>query len=239
MNGNDRMLGGTVRATAVDASSHLHEYLDVLIVDPDDDVRQLYREALASIGVRVHEAVDGRDALVQVYTVRPRVVVLDARLPFIDGIQLCSLLRQDALTATIRIVAITSNDAPDHLRRFHEFGADVVFVKPVPTEALASAVRPEACPPVPQPSMGSTPVSTPVRGRPLVRARLHERYMSTDPPQHPPHLRCPQCDGILQYQHSQIGGVSDRHPEQWDYFMCQRHGMFQYRHRTRRLRQAS
>jgi hypothetical protein len=41
---------------------------------------------------------------------------------------------------------------------------------------------------------------------------------------------------VLQYDCSHVGGVSARHPEQWDYFLCAKHGAFQYRHRTRKLR---
>jgi hypothetical protein len=38
------------------------------------------------------------------------------------------------------------------------------------------------------------------------------------------------------YEHSHVGGVSQRHPEQWDYYRCSACGRFQYRQRTRKLR---
>ena len=69
----------------------------------------------------------------------------------------------------------------------------------------------------------------------LVRA--HARFETTAPPLTPPELRCPMCDRPLTYTRSHVGGVSDRHPEQWDYFTCSSScGTFQYRHRTRKLR---
>jgi CheY-like chemotaxis protein len=215
--------------------------LDVLVVDADGDARALYRHWLTGGNVRVHEAVDGRDALVKVFALHPQVVVLDARLPFIDGLQLCALLRDDSTTASLRIVAVTGDGSPDHIRRFRELGADIVFVKPLTGEDLASAVRQKEASAV----SGEAKVEEhrnaklPFVTRTVAKARAHERYMSTDPPQAPPHLRCPQCDAALQYDRSHVGGVSDRHPEQWDYFVCPAHGVFQYRHRTRRLRSAS
>jgi two-component system, chemotaxis family, response regulator PixH len=53
----------------------------------------------------------------------------------------------------------------------------------------------------------------------------------------PPPLLCPHCSRPLTYLKSYLGGVSAKHPEQWDYFECPAEdGTFQYRHRTRKLR---
>jgi CheY-like chemotaxis protein len=217
--------------------------LDVLVVDPDSDARALYRHWLEPGNARVHEATDGRDALVKIFAIHPHVVVLDARLPFIDGLQLCALLRDDSTTASLRIVAITGDGSPDHIRRFREHGADVVFVKPVPGNELASAVykheKGVSTVGAAASSAERTDAKLPFMTRTVAKARSRERYVSTSPPQSPPHLRCPQCDAALQYDRSHVGGVSDRHPEQWDYFVCATHGVFQYRHRTRKLRSAS
>jgi hypothetical protein len=72
------------------------------------------------------------------------------------------------------------------------------------------------------------------RRRPLNKTTRRELTMT--PPLVPPALTCPSCDRALTYHVSQIGGVSERHPEQWDYFWCSRCGAFQYRQRTRKLR---
>ena len=63
-------------------------------------------------------------------------------------------------------------------------------------------------------------------------------FLITDPPIRPPTLVCPSCYLTLHYLQSYIGGVSARLPEQWDYYECETGcGTFQYRHRTRKLRQ--
>jgi hypothetical protein len=57
------------------------------------------------------------------------------------------------------------------------------------------------------------------------------------PPASPPQLICPDCDRPLDYKSSQVGGVSVRNAEQWDYFICGAGcGTFQYRQRTRKVR---
>jgi hypothetical protein len=69
-----------------------------------------------------------------------------------------------------------------------------------------------------------------------VLVRAHSRFATTSPSVAPPTLRCPSCDRPLVYEQSYLGGVSDRHAEQWDYFTCSTCGMFQYRQRTRKIR---
>jgi hypothetical protein len=72
------------------------------------------------------------------------------------------------------------------------------------------------------------------------RVRLSKsfsRFATTVPPVSPPGLVCPSRDHTLTYGESYVGGVSDRHPEQWDHYTCPGScGAFQYRHRTRKLR---
>jgi hypothetical protein len=53
----------------------------------------------------------------------------------------------------------------------------------------------------------------------------------------PPELVCPDCDAPLAYLRSHLGGVSSKHPEQWDYYECPNQcGTFQHRTRTRKVR---
>ena len=71
----------------------------------------------------------------------------------------------------------------------------------------------------------------------LTLKKAHLRGDTTTPPERPPVLRCAFCDRELQYVRSHIGGVSSKHPEQWDYFVCSFGcGEFEYRARTRKLR---
>jgi CheY-like chemotaxis protein len=224
-----------------DEVPHSRQAPRVLVVDADPDARDLYRGVLAADGLQVVDAADGREGLVQALSQRCQVAVVDARLPYIDGLELCALLHADPLTQSTRIVVVTGDPSAEHAQRCRQRGADAVFVKPVPIESLTSAIREfvtghsgASAEPSDPPSPGALPASA----QGVARVRAHERYVSTSPPLPPPHLRCPQCDAILQYDRSHVGGVSDRHPEQWDYFVCVRHGTFQYRHRTRKLRSA-
>jgi uncharacterized protein with PIN domain len=65
---------------------------------------------------------------------------------------------------------------------------------------------------------------------------VHSRFTATTPARPPFSLICPKCERPLTYHRSHIGGVNDRHLEQWDYYTCPVCGVFQYRQRTRTLR---
>jgi CheY-like chemotaxis protein len=209
----------------------------VLVVDGDADNRELYRDCFTLSGWTVTEAVDGREALVQALITKPWVVVMELRLPLIDGVSLCEILRKDKVTATVPILVVTSETRPSQLARAERAGANAVLIKPstpdvviAETERLVRAVTMHT-------------QSTPFRELPSPTSRrtalvkAHHRHATTMPDVPAINLMCPICTQPLRYQETFVGGVNSRHSERWDYYDCARCGRFQYRYRTRKLRQ--
>jgi two-component system cell cycle response regulator DivK len=223
----------------------------VLLVDRDPDTRALYAEYLNQAGWQTQQAEDGRDALAKTYSAHPRVIITDTRLPFIDGYELCRLLRRTDETAALPIIILTGDAFPAQIERARRAGADAVLTKPCLPDALAAEIER-----LTEQSNGGSSSSARKSGngngdsvlgaaavahvpsaRRTALARAHPRYRTASPPVAPPVLVCPICDAALQYRYSHLGGVSSRHPEQWDEYTCpQACGVFQYRHRTRKLR---
>jgi two-component system, cell cycle response regulator DivK len=225
----------------------------VLLIDRDDDTREMYAEFLKSVGVEFIEAADGRDGLAQAISHNPGAIVTDTRLPGIDGYELCALLRRDRATRSTPIVVVTGDGYEADIARARAAGADSVIVKPCLPQALCDEIRAvveraresqvQVLPVVesdPPPRVASAPRS---RGRAVqakALSRSFHRHDTTKPPTAPPDLVCPACDRRLVYQRSHIGGVSERHAEQWDDYECIAGcGIFQYRQRTRTLRKVS
>lgn len=225
-----------------------------LLVDRDADTRRMFAEYLRLDEWNVEEASDGREALAKAITTRPDVVVTETRLPGINGLDLCGLLRRDSATRTIPIVIVTGDAFAEDLERANEAGADAVLVKPCLPEALIRELRRLLAH-----SRDLRERGIAIRGKisdqiarsdslldrsrqqsRRVLSRAHNRHDTTTPPITPPALVCPQCDQPLVYRRSHIGGVSARHTEQWDYFECEKGcGTFQYRERTRKTRKIS
>ena len=227
-------LRGQVRRISHDSRNAVR----VLIADADDETRSLYRESLRLAGCDVVDAADGRDALVKALSHRPTLVITETRLPMFDGYALCEVLRRDSMTSGVPILVVTTETQPTELDRARAAGADVVLTKPVPLDALLKEIqRLLQQPQRPNESGKAAHVSPEHHRATLVKA--HPRFDTTTPPATPPDLVCPSCDTALVYEHSHVGGVSSRHPEQWDDYTCPAScGMFVYRHRTRKLRRA-
>jgi hypothetical protein len=61
--------------------------------------------------------------------------------------------------------------------------------------------------------------------------------VTTQPESPAPQLFCPRCSKPLVYRQTVLNGVAAI--ERWDYFACRTHGVFEYRERTRQLRQTA
>jgi CheY-like chemotaxis protein len=191
----------------------------VLIADPDTEVRRHYRLSLESMGCDVDDAANGRDALAKLFGAVISIVVADIRLAFITGFELCQLLRDDERTRDVPFILLTAEARTSETERARLAGVDVVLAKPCLPETLFLEIQ-RLCASISQQRNGHT----------------FQRFDTTQPRLEPPVLQCPVCDRPLRYERSHIGGVSARHPEQWDDFVCGCGGTFQYRHRTRKLR---
>ncbi len=212
----------------------------VLIVDGDADTRAMYRRTLtALIECNVVDAADGRDALVNALTFPPSLIITELRLPLMDGFALCEILRQDRITTTVPIVIVAAEARPAELDRLRKV-ANSVLTKPTLPETLASeAKRLLTGASERREHPASTRAIAADRGgakRRTVLSKVHARMTTTMPPKPPPMLTCPSCDRALIYEFSHVGGVSERHMEQWDYFRCSSCGSFEYRQRTRKVR---
>ncbi len=113
----------------------------VVVADDSPEVLQLAGVSLTAAGFEVHQALNGRAAVEVAKTVRPTCVVLDVRMPEMDGFEACRALRADAAMAGCTIVMLTSES--DALAKIEAFsaGADDYIVKPFTPRDLVGRVR--------------------------------------------------------------------------------------------------
>jgi CheY-like chemotaxis protein len=109
----------------------------VLVVDDDADTREMYAEFLGDCGFGVVQARDGLAALDAVQAVHPDVVVTDAQMPGMDGLELARELA--ASGSPLPVIFITGRtDLTDAIERG---GCAAVLAKPCPPQALAEIVH--------------------------------------------------------------------------------------------------
>ena len=115
--------------------------ITVLVADDERPIVELIRITLEDPHVRVLEAFDGPSALAVAIRETPELVLLDVRMPGIDGVEVCRRLRATPPGARARIVLLTAAGQAQDRARGLTAGADEYLTKPFSPLALMSLVR--------------------------------------------------------------------------------------------------
>ena len=109
----------------------------LLIAEDDRDLAETMREVLEE-DFAVDVAVNGFDAVEMAQDERPDVVVMDARMPKMNGIDACRALRHDPRTADLPIILVTGNSEPELANVAFDAGATDYLPKPFSISQLRS-----------------------------------------------------------------------------------------------------
>ena len=114
----------------------------VLIVEDEPDIAGLMKHALERGGeLEVEMVSTGAAALKSVMEEPPGLILLDLNLPFIDGLEVCRLLRGRASSATIPIIMVTARTGETDRVNGLDLGADDYVTKPFSLRELVARVR--------------------------------------------------------------------------------------------------
>ncbi|MEU2110609.1 response regulator transcription factor [Streptomyces sp. NPDC058423] len=111
----------------------------ILVVDDDPEVRAAVADGLSVEGYEVREAADGLAALSETAAWQPDALVLDVRMPVLDGLAVCRRLR--ALEDRTPVIVLTALDAVSDRVDGLDAGADDYLVKPFALDELTARVR--------------------------------------------------------------------------------------------------
>ena len=113
----------------------------VLVVEDNARNMTLVRDVLRASGYRTLEATTGAQAVRLATEHRPALVLMDIRLPDMDGVEALRRLRLGAPTADIPVLAVTAQAMKGDRERFEAAGFDGYLSKPVDIDALLAAVE--------------------------------------------------------------------------------------------------
>jgi two-component system cell cycle response regulator DivK len=113
----------------------------VLVVDDNEKNMKLFRDVLQAKGYRTLEATTGEEAVALTTEHQPDLVLMDIQLPDIDGVAALARLRADERSASIPVVALTSQAMSGDRERFLAAGFDDYVSKPVNVASFVAAVE--------------------------------------------------------------------------------------------------
>ena len=115
----------------------------ILIVDDEPAITQLVAKAVkaAMPECEVVEAHDGFRAGTITATLKPNVVVLDLRMPGMDGYEVCRLIKSQEDTKSTQVIAMTAYPSPESEQRIMDCGARLCLDKPLEIQTLLKEIR--------------------------------------------------------------------------------------------------
>jgi two-component system response regulator len=126
--------------------------VEILLVedDPNDELLTLHVLARQKIVNNVHVVRDGAEALEYIFCTgayadriiaNPKLILLDLKLPLVDGIEVLRQIRTDARTATIPVVILTSSAEERDIVEGYKLGVNSYIIKPVDFEQFNEVVK--------------------------------------------------------------------------------------------------
>jgi two-component system response regulator len=123
----------------------------ILLVEDSEDDAVFFREALEEAGleVRLQIARDGVEAINIIFggkglsgsPVKPRVIVLDLKIPKLNGLELLHKVKSDPFTRAIPVVVFSSSQEERDLLESYELGVNSFLVKPTDADDFGETVR--------------------------------------------------------------------------------------------------
>jgi len=110
----------------------------ILVVDDEIKTCDVIRAYLEKNGYEVIIAPDGKNALELVYSKNPDLILLDLNLPYVDGIEVCKIVRRNS---RVPIIMLTARDEEDDKIIGLELGADDYITKPFSPREVVSRVK--------------------------------------------------------------------------------------------------
>ena len=116
-----------------DSSAHIP---NILVVDDDEDGRFMLRTFLELKGYRIIEARDGIEAIAAATSKRPDLILMDIRLPRLDGMSVARHLRAQPDSQSVPIVIVSGCDPARHRPMAVAAGCDEYLFKPINLASL-------------------------------------------------------------------------------------------------------
>ncbi|MDT9001714.1 response regulator [Paucibacter sp. APW11] len=114
----------------------------ILIVEDQDEIRELIRVTLEFESYEIHEAGDGDTGLALAQKLKPDLVLLDVMMPGgLDGLKVCQRIKSDAALKRTKVVMLSAKGTAADRQAGSQAGADQYLIKPFSPLELISVIN--------------------------------------------------------------------------------------------------
>src|SRR5215475_9415510 len=111
----------------------------VMVIEDDAEIRGVVTTLLSNEGYQVEQAEDGRIAVERVFLIKPDLILVDLKLPGLDGAEVCKRIRAGRLNTPIIVISAAKEEFDKVL--LLELGADDYLVKPFGARELLARIK--------------------------------------------------------------------------------------------------
>lgn len=119
------------------------EQIEILLVEDNPQDAEMTQRALRHLANRLHWVKDGAEALEHLFAGdrrKPKLVLLDLKMPKVDGIEVLRRMKSDPAMRAVPVVIMTSSNEERDVVESYRLGANSYIVKPVAFEAFHETV---------------------------------------------------------------------------------------------------
>ena len=113
----------------------------ILIVDDDNKSIELLKLNLEAYGFDVVTSLNGGEGLDKAFSELPDAIILDVRMPVLNGWQVCERLKKDPGAKAIPVIFLTAYSQKTDFEKSKKMGADLFLTKPLDPEELVQKIR--------------------------------------------------------------------------------------------------
>ena len=113
----------------------------ILVVEDQEDNRQILRDLLGSVGYQILEAEDGARGVAAAEAERPDLILMDIQLPEVSGLEVTKWIKEDDALKAIPIIAVTAFAMKGDEEKIREGGCEAYIAKPISVTNFLKTVQ--------------------------------------------------------------------------------------------------
>ena len=116
--------------------------IKILVVEDDEGFREYVKDALdIYVGYELKEAEDGLKAAMLVGSWKPDLIILDIRMPNMNGIEFLKMLRSESDIKDVKVIVASAHISPELRKEIESLGVSAVLDKPVKLARLVATIE--------------------------------------------------------------------------------------------------